>query len=323
MINNLVTMEQKDLSSQLKVIGLNDFLSLNLPPREFVLSPWLPVGGLCQLHAFRGCGKTHMSLGIAYAVASGGNFLGWFADKPRGVLFIDGEMPARSLQERFANIVLMNGSSHIDGTLNILTPDLQVFGIPDLATPEGQAIINQYITEAIDLIILDNLSSLIRSGKENDASDWMPVQSWILSLRAKGKSVLLIHHTGKNGTQRGCSKREDVLDTVIILEKPKDYEERQGARFIVKYEKARGFFGDDAKPFEAKLYTDEKGHMSWKRQSLEESSYEKVIALANDGVAQKDIVIDLQLSKGTVSKYVKRGRDEGRLTKQLKENNDE
>jgi hypothetical protein len=75
--------------------------------------------------------------------------------------------------------------------------------MPDLATLEGQNRINQFITDDIYLIILDNLSCLLRTGKENDAESWQIIQSWILNLRAQGKSVLLIHHQGKSGTQRG------------------------------------------------------------------------------------------------------------------------
>lgn len=313
MTNEAVVMEMKDLNAQLRIIGLSDFLALDLPPREAILSPWLYVGGLCLLHAFRGIGKTHMSLGIGHAVATGGSFLGWHAPKPRGVLYIDGEMPAQSLQDRLANIVKMNSTGHIKGKLDILTPDLQEFGMPDLATPEGQAIINQYITDEIDLIILDNLSCLVRSGKESDSTDWMPVQSWILSLRARGKSVLLIHHSGKNGTQRGCSKREDVLDTVIGLERPKDYEQSQGARFIIRFEKARNFFGPDAQPFEAQLCDDGSGGIQWKTTPLEESTYQKVISLKNDGISQNDIADELGINKSTVSRHVKQAKQEGRI----------
>src|SRR5438045_1675465 len=89
-----IVLELKDLIKQLRVIELAEFLSLDLPPRELILSPWLPKAGLCMLHAFRGVGKTHLSLGIAYAVAKGGSFLTWKAEKLRGVLYIDGEMPA-------------------------------------------------------------------------------------------------------------------------------------------------------------------------------------------------------------------------------------
>ncbi len=189
----------------------------------------------------------------AYAAAKGGTFLHWKAETPHGVLYVDGEMPASILQERLARIVLMNGDTSIPGKLRIITPDLQKHGMPDLATNEGQEIIERYIDADIDLIILDNISCLAPSIKENDASDWAPLQTWILKLRTKDKSVLLIHHSGKGGAQRGTSKKENVLDTVIFLERPKDYESNPGARFNVKFEKNRGFFGEDAKPFEVRL----------------------------------------------------------------------
>jgi len=38
-----------------------------------------------------------------------------------------------------------------------------------------------------------------------------------------GKSVFFVHPAGKSGTQRGSSRKEDVLDTVINLRRPPDY----------------------------------------------------------------------------------------------------
>lgn len=296
---------------RLKVIGLSEFLAMELPPRELILSPWLPEAGLCMIHAYRGIGKTHVALGIAYAVAISGEFLGWKAGKPRGVLYIDGEMPAVVLQERLAHIAAMNGDASHASRLRIITPDFQEMGMPDLATSEGQAIIEQYIDDSVDLIVLDNLSCLVRSGKENDSSDWMPMQEWVLKLRAQGKAVLMIHHSGKGKQQRGSSKREDVLDTVISLERPEDYEANQGARFTVKYEKNRGFFGDDARSFEAHLCADSNGKASWKTQGIEESTKEKVITLYNDGMSQAKIAEELDIHKSNVSRYITAGRREG------------
>lgn len=104
-----------------------------------------------------------------------------------------------------------------------------------------------------------------------------------------------------------------MLDTVIGLERPKDYESSQGARFNVKFEKNRGFFGDDAKSFECHLCTDEKGQFFWSTKPIEESLYERVIILSDDGLDQKEMAEELGIHKGTVSKYLKRARLEGRL----------
>lgn len=317
-IQNLVDQAVVEEPISLVTIDLASFLAKELPPRELILSPWLPKAGLCMIHAFRGIGKTHVSLGIAYAVAKGGKFLGWEAPKARNVLYIDGEMPAAVLQERLAKIVVMMGDDHLTGQLTIITPDLQKFGMPDLATKDGQDLLNQYITDDTDLIVIDNLSCLAPSIKENDATDWAIIQTWVLGLRARGKSVLLIHHSGKAGAQRGTSKKEDVLDTVIILKRPKDYESSQGARFTVEFEKARGFFGDDAKSFEAQLFSDEKGKACWITKSIEESTYDKVVTMLNDGMSQNDIAIELDVNKSTVSRHANKAKEAGlyKATKQ-------
>ena len=68
-----------------------------------------------------------------------------------------------------------------------------------------------------------------------------------------GKSVLLIHHAGKGGQQRGTSRREDVLDTVINLKRPTDYKTEEGVRIEFHFEKCRSLLGDKVKAFEARL----------------------------------------------------------------------
>jgi KaiC/GvpD/RAD55 family RecA-like ATPase len=296
---------------KLVVINLDEFLALELPERETLLHPWLPKAGLAMIHAAPGIGKTHVALNVAYAVATGGSFLGWKAEKPK-VLYVDGEMPAISLQQRLKQILVMCEAVVPPSTLKIITPDLQEGGLPDLATKEGQDIIGQYIAEEIDLVILDNLSCLIQSGKENDAESWQPIQSWILALRRIGKSVLLIHHAGKGGAQRGTSKRADVLDTVIKLDRPKDYQSDQGARFNVTFEKSRGFFGDDAKGLVAHLASD--GHKcAWSVSTIEQSTFDKVVSMLNDGMTQSEIATELDLNKSTISRHAANGRSQGLL----------
>jgi putative DNA primase/helicase len=144
------------------------------PEREMLLAPILPRQGLCMLHAQRGIGKTYVSLSVAVAVASGGKtFDRWIAPKPAKVLFIDGEMPARTLQERLASLI--NGSDSEPPSadyLRILTPDMQYGAMPNLATSEGQKAIEPLL-QGIDLVILDNLATLARHGRSNDEDSWI------------------------------------------------------------------------------------------------------------------------------------------------------
>jgi putative DNA primase/helicase len=298
-------------SPRLRVIDVVELLSLHFPPRENLLAPWLPQQGLCMVYAPRGIGKTHFSLGVSYAVTSGGTFLNWSAPKPRGVLFLDGEMPGVVLQERFARIAVSNDKEPA-APLRIITPDLQPRGMINLSDPEDQATISPHL-EGIDLIVVDNLSTLCRSGKEAEGESWLPVQQWALEQRAAGRSVLFIHHSGKNGEQRGTSRREDVLDTVVALKRPGDYTPDKGACFEVHFEKARGIYGDDTKPFEATLLTDREGRQTWAMKELEASTAEKVAKLLGEGVPQMEIADMLGITKGAVSKAKKRAQEMGLL----------
>src|SRR5437667_9444057 len=82
------------------------------------------------------------------------------------------------------------------------------------------------------------------------------MQNWLIGLRRKGIAVLLVHHAGTNGRQRGTSRREDALDTVIALRRPEDYSPEQGARFEVHFEKLRNRVdAAGAIPFEASVET--------------------------------------------------------------------
>lgn len=299
--------------NSIHILDMRDFLSQKLPDRKTLLTPWLPAQGLAMIHAPRGIGKTHFGLAIGYAVASGSSFLNWKAPEPAGVLIIDGEMPAPALQERLVEIVRANDKEP-QKPLRIMTPDLQPKNRSsfNLASIEDQAEL-EIQTQDIDLIIVDNISTLCRSGRENEAEGWQPIQEWALSQRAQGRSVLFIHHSGKDGKQRGTSKREDVLDTVISLKQPCDYTPDQGARFEIRFEKSRGFFGDDAEPLEAQLTTDKNGVQCWIHKKLEDAIHELIISLYNEGLSQKEIATEVDRNKSTISRHIKKARAEGKI----------
>lgn len=132
-------------------------------------------------------------------------------------------------------------------------------------------------------------------------------------MRSLGKSVVFIHHSGKGGNQRGTSRREDVLDTVIALKHPSDYSPEQGACFEVHYEKSRGIFGEAVAPFKAQLLQDEGGAHIWKKQALEDSNQEKIWQMLKDGMSQADIARELNLNRSTVSRAAAKLKEEGRL----------
>ena len=301
------TNDQLEPDNKITLVTYSELLKMDLPPRENLIDPFLPTAGLCMIYAKRGVGKTFFALELMTSLAYGVDFLIFKITRPAKVLYIDGEMPANAIQERLAKI-----EQRMKPNINmiepvIITPDLQSGFMPNLATIKGQNQINKYI-EGVDLVIIDNLSTLCNYGKENDAESWMPVQQWILYLRRLKISVVLIHHAGKGGNQRGTSRREDILDTVICLKHPSDHEPSNGAQFELHFEKARGMVGDEAKPILCQL-TDS----GWIVTALENSNYERVVELANDGLKGFEIAEELDLSKGYVSKLLKKAKALGEV----------
>jgi hypothetical protein len=304
-----------DYEGRIVVCNLLDFVTLDIKPRERILSPWLLTQSVNMLYAWRGIGKTHVALGIAYAVATGGSFLKWKADRPRKVLFLDGEMPAAAMQARLKGLVASSDVDFDPDYFRLVTPDLQDGFMPDLATSYGQEAIDD-IVDGAELIVVDNLSSLARSGgRENDAESWLPIQPWALRQRQQGRSVLFIHHSGKGGAQRGTSKKEDILDTVLTLKHPPGYLPADGAVFELHFEKSREMHGDESTPFEARLETDDDGRSTWAFNSVEDSTFDRVVALANDGLTQKEIAIELNINKSNVSRHFKRATEAGLIKK--------
>jgi hypothetical protein len=251
-----------------------------------------------MVHGWRGTGKTFFVHASARAVAAGGGWLTWKAPEPRRVLLLDGEMPADALQDRLRRVV--NNSEKqppLPQSLRIAAADITPDGLPDLSDIAAQKFYAEVVADA-DLVVVDNLSTLCRGLKENDADSWTRVQNWALSLRRAGKSVLLVHHDGKSGSQRGTSRKEDVVDTVIGLRKPPDYSPEQGARFEVHFEKSRGFHGEKAKPFEARLVNDQ-----WAISDIKAGDDSDTIrSLHEGGLSVRQIAERTGLSKSTVAR---------------------
>ena len=306
--------------SPLTAIGLNDFLNLDVPVREMLLAPILPERSLAMLYAPRGIGKSWLALNIGLSIAAGQPLLRWSAPRPRNVLYIDGEMPIVALQERLKAISVGMGSDIPNDGFRMLAAD-QIEGGINLGTEEGQRALDPLL-QRLDLLILDNLSTL--TSRSESASDaWLPMQSWLLALRRRGVSVLIVHHAGTNGRQRGTSRREDALDTVIALRRPEDYSPEQGARFEIHFEKLRNRVdGVGSIPFEARLETsdaDGQGRMCWSCCDLKPPLLMQAAELFTEGLTVREVAATLRISKSEAGRLRIRALGDGLLAPEAPE----
>lgn len=305
-----------EYSQACQAVDIHKLAKMQFKPRNPLLGPWLHSQDLCMVYAKRGIGKTHFSLAVAYAVATGGKFLGWQANQPHKVLYLDGELPGNVMQTRL--LMHLPDQEPQPEYFRIFTPDLLSMDqlMPDLATPQGQAIINTMIEPDTSLVVIDNLSAWARGTRaENDAESWLPIASWVLALRRRGIAVLLVHHAGKGGDQRGTSKREDLFDVVIRLSRPSDYDPKQGARFEMTFTKFRNHHGADAEGLEVTLLEDSNGSASWSWNTLEGSTYLRVVNLANEGLSQTDIARELEVNRSTVNRHYRKANEQGLISK--------
>ena len=284
------------------VVDLIDFNFVDFPPREMILDPVLSTSALMEVAGFRGVGKTYIGLSMAACIATGEGFLKWKAPSPRRVLYIDGEMAANELQERTKAITEAFGIPE-RGYFKIWTPDIAQ-RVPDLSTAEGQAMIEPWLKD-VEVVFIDSISTLCRTGVEDRAEDWTPIQDWLLRLKRRGISTVLFHHTGWNTDRgRGTSKREDVLNTVVLLKALEDSGNGE-TKFEVRLTKKRGVHGRAATPIQAQFCIRD-GKIEWTYIECVDADMDLAVELSQSGMTQRDIARELGISVGKVNKLLKR-----------------
>ena len=172
---------------------------------------------------------------------------------------------------------------------------------PHLATARAQRIIEDRLGSA-RLLLLDNLSALAPSSNEEEAAHWILIQTWLKELKRQGISSKFLHHAGHAGWARGTTRREDLLDVVIELRRPKDYVASEGLRFEVHFTKTRGMLGHLAEPLEASLTTSLDGDCLWTYRDLEDARLAQVVTLKTAGKTWREIEQETGVPKSTAQR---------------------
>jgi hypothetical protein len=247
--------------SRLKMPTLEELLASTFRHRRHLLHPWLREQESCMVYADTGVGKSMFALSAALAVAGGGEFLGWKSgEKPDGsgwrVLYVDGEMHVTDIQERAK--MLLDGAEGIDRdramqNLQLLARQHQdpEATFPSITEPAGtQFFLGRIAARKLDLVVLDNFSTLGEVEDENAASSFNAIQQFLLQLKVQGVATILVHHAKKNSGDnrkgertgnnfRGSSKLAATFETIIELERVRPQAAYEGAAFRVRWEKVR------------------------------------------------------------------------------------
>jgi putative DNA primase/helicase len=302
------------MSAERKSWTMDEFDEQDFPPARHLIRPWLPLKGLVMIAGWRGVGKTFSAAGVALAVASGVPFLGWEVPEPRRVLYVDGEMDPAEMRDRRLKLMraVLPPEARAPVRENLFYLSHHIFpdtGIPDLSDPlkPGRKLIEaEAKLTGAQLIILDNLSCLCTSGIENDAESWQSMQEWLLKLRRGGYTVLFLHHGGKpndkgRSTQRGTSKREDVLNTSVMLQRSPGMHQDT---FEWEFTKSRGFRPED--PFWVTI-----GEDGWvSRTDMAAATVDRdasIGLLSMQGHSQREIAKRVGCSSSLVNKVLQKG----------------
>ena len=295
-------------------IKLGEFLARGFPAEKVLLQRLIFAKSMGMVAGQRGGGKTSLVLLLCYAVAGGKNLQPWGCGEKCRVVYLDGEMRASSLKKRLEQIHEFNGDDDskksVEENLLIISRDYMGNTIGSIDTEEGQACIDALIPPDVAMIVLDNLSAWTSGGRE-DSQSWATVKNWLIKKRVKGIAVLLVHHAGKNGQQRGTSAHEDLLDFSILLSPLPSDPSKNDTRFSIEHTKLRDYVPELRRPYEFSIWFEkEKFRFESVPAGFNGASNVAEMAKLHDGGMSMEAIGDqFGVSKSTVSRSLRKYRE--------------
>lgn len=300
------------------VLDADHLVSLEIPPRKIIISPWLYLQEILLIHGWRGIGKTMFTILLFDAITRGEATGPWPLVTPVPCLYIDGEMALIDIQDRLR--LLGAGKETPRKVPFMIYSDAQA---NSLGLPRASLINTQWrkdvkslmLDNGIQLVALDNIASLAPGLDENSKKDWDPINQWLIDLRFSNITAFLLHHENKAGGQRGTSAREDNIDTTISLVRPHDYKIEDGCRFIVKFKKNRISTKDISllQDYEFKLINND-GRSEWAWATVRRKNQIEILRMLDEELTQTEIAAMLNVDKAYVSRVKSKAVKVGQLS---------
>lgn len=291
-------------SERMQLIAAPDLTALAVPKRNRHLANWILANQIGMIYGPRGKGKTWLALALAIAMSTGALYLGRAPTKPRKVIYLDGEMDMATLQARLIQTADALDTELTD-RLRLFTPESFKGLLPALTTAEGQREIDLLIGTDWNILIIDNYSAWSGDGRET-AEAWTPVMRWMLAHKHAGRTVIVIHHTGKNGEQRGSSRHEDALDWSVALQPAKEEAADGALRFTLHWKKARHLPSDEATPITVTMRKGDNGHLKWEHIDgvAADQRMAKALALKDKNWTNAQIAKELGVDRSTIGRWL-------------------
>ena len=256
-----------------------------------------------------GTGKTNLAVKLAHAITSGRSFLGWHTPQQSSVLYVDGEMSGRQLQDRFKLYEWPNDRSPLKVVNAISWGASKGMSQPNLSEPEWQDHLCQWANDG-DVVLLDNVMSLVNVPGISFASDefWRTVTPLNLRLRAKGCTVIWFDHTNADGMPFGTRTKQWLADLVFTLntnEKTANFEETPGVAFTLMFKKVRGAKGPEHRDLDIEMTIDDQGKAIWCQTTRRQAEQDIAAELRAQGMTQRQVAAEMDISLGKVNKLLK------------------
>lgn len=188
--------------AQSLLIDVDQMTGIHVPPLSApIIEGLLRRGHLMMLTGPPKAGKSWAMVQLAYAVATGGTWMG-FKCQQGTVCYIDTELDPNSLYNRFDRVRAKLGLRDSCGNIKVLSMRGQTITAESLAN----TIIDAYGDEMPSLIIIDSIYS-IESGDENSAGDMREMLQQLGRLLAGGSALAFAHHHAK-----GNAGTRNVID---------------------------------------------------------------------------------------------------------------
>ncbi|KAA1054441.1 hypothetical protein FH063_006697 [Azospirillum argentinense] len=238
---------------------------------EYLLDGLVMPGQVVLLYGPAGVGKTQFATVLSTLVAGGLALLGdrLRAPLPRRVLFIGTEMEL-AIAHRFEAVWASIGTIDVTPPISLYPPPGGGPAEFNLMSDEAWRALDPLVEEA-DLVVIDHLTNATNG--RNDEPRWRQIKGRLEPLKRRGKAVLLLHHAGKDGKQRGTSQIEADVDVVLRLEALPDA--RNGVRVMFEKHRDDATYGKSMAPFRLYWERDEKSGRSRWWTGLEEDEKPK------------------------------------------------